>query len=1362
MSSLPRYFCAALAALMLNVLSSTVLAQQLSLVSTNAAGTASGNGSSTRPRASADGRYVVFTSLATNLTGISDTNNTWDVFVRDTVTGTTTLVSINAAGTASGNAGPYYYSNSGSYNPTISADGRFVAFDSYSSDLVANIDTNNTRDVFVRDLVAQTTTLVSINTTGTASANGDSSYPAINAEGRFVAFNSTATNLTSISDTAYSQDVFVRDLQTGTTSLVSVNSAGTASGNGSSGINYYSSELVAPSISNDGRFVAFLSGASNLTTISDTNNSTDAFVRDIVAGTTTLVSVNAAGTASGSLGSPYYSSYPNSVTISGDGRRAVFTSSQVDLVANDTNSSSDVFVRDLIAGTTSLVSLNAAGTASGNGSSSSVSITPDGRFVVFQSAANNLVANDQNSTTDIFVRDLVAQATTLVSVNAAGTRSGNNFSSNPAISADGRFVAFVSRADLISSGGSNYSYSNQVFVRDLAANITTQASYNSVGMVSGNSDSYAPVISADGRFVLFDSSASNLVASDFNSTSDVFAFTVNQNPPLTVSAGDAVVLENNSGTTNAVFTVRLSAASSQIVTVNYATGGGTATSGTDYQGVSGMLMFAPGETSQTIPVMVNGDLLDEADETFNLTLTSPDGALLGDAVSTALILDNDPLPVISIADVSVAEGDSGQVDAVFTLTLSAPSGRTVSVEYSTSNGTATSNSDYYQASYGTASFTAGATTATVRVIVRGDTLREGNETFFVNLTRPINATLSDNQVVGTIIDEATDTGLPALSIYDNSYSEGYQMSFTINMSAPVNQSVTVAYATADGTAMAGADYQPVSGTLTFAPGQTSQSIYVQTINDMAIEPNETFFVNLSNPTNATLADGQAVGTINNDDQAGEFRFSYPYGEYRVNESSGSATITVSRSSGSSGTVTVQYATSDGTATAGADYTAASGTLTFAEGVTQQSFTVPIIDDADLENSETIQLTLSNPTGGAVLGYFPTTTLTIVDNDASAGSVLISEFRFRGPTGTQDEFVELYNNTDVNITVGTTDGSSGWTLAALSESGAAASPRFTIPNGTVLPARSHYLAANKNNYGDSNQYSLGNYGGSGNAGENVSYQTFIAENSGIALFRTANQANFTIANRLDAVGFKDLTSEIADLYREGMGLTAATTLDVEHSYLRRLTNGRPQDTGDNEADFVLVSTTGEMFDGVQSVLGAPGPENLYSPIQRNAQVRATLVDPLQGAAHPNNRSRDSSAVSPNAPLGTLSIRRTYTNNTGKSITRLRFRIVDITTLNSPGYTPCSPGSTCSQADVRVLNSGDISLRRTDGNNITIRGLTLEQPPMQGKGGGLNSTLSAGTITTSTPLANGASISVQFLLGVQQGGNFRFLVNVEALP
>lgn len=350
-------------------------------------------------------------------------------------------------------------------------------------------------------------------------------------------------------------------------------------------------------------------------------------------------------------------------------------------------------------------------------------------------------------------------------------------------------------------------------------------------------------------------------------------------------------------------------------------------------------------------------------------------------------------------------------------------------------------------------------------------------------------------------------------------------------------------------------------------------------------------------------------------------------------------------------------------------------------------------------------------------------------------LIISEFRLRGGNGVDDEFIELYNNTDQNITVCTADGSNGWSL--VSSDGL---QRFVIPIDTIIPARAHYLATGTG-------YSLAAY-----AAADLIYPLEIPDNLGLALFKTSSPVNFTVANRLDAVGF---TSTTNTLYREGNGLGSLTTTNGQYSFVRKLLTGTSQDTADNAADFTFVSTNAANY-GVLSILGAPGPENSTSPIQRNAPLPATLLDPAVGAGVAPNRVRDTTAIGPNAAAGTLTMRRKITNSTGAYVTRLRVRIVDITTLNTPGYVPGG-----SQADMRALNSNDATVNLSNGTPVLVRGTTVETPPQQALAGGLNSSWGVFTFSLSQPLAPGASTNVQFVLGVQQTGTFRLFFNLEAL-
>jgi hypothetical protein len=334
-----------------------------------------------------------------------------------------------------------------------------------------------------------------------------------------------------------------------------------------------------------------------------------------------------------------------------------------------------------------------------------------------------------------------------------------------------------------------------------------------------------------------------------------------------LSINDVSAIEGNSGTTSFMFTVSLSNPGSQAITVNYATANGTATTAdNDYSLTSGTLTFNPGETSKPITVLVNRDTKFEPDETFFVNLFSPVNATIGDTQGQGTITNDDAVPSISISDVTANEGNSGPTSFTFTVSLSNASYQTVTVNYATADGTATTANNDYLSNSGTLIFAPGEASESIIVTVNGDMLNEPDETFFVDLSAPTNATIADNQGKGTITN---DDPLPTLSINDMRVTEGNSGTvnavFTVSLAPVSGQTVTVNYATADETATAGTDYQAISSTLIFNPGETSKTVNVPVIGDALNEGSETFFVNLSGATNATIADTQGVGTITNDD-----------------------------------------------------------------------------------------------------------------------------------------------------------------------------------------------------------------------------------------------------------------------------------------------------------------------------------------------------------------------------------------------------------------------------------------------------------------------------------------------------------------
>jgi VCBS repeat-containing protein len=363
----------------------------------------------------------------------------------------------------------------------------------------------------------------------------------------------------------------------------------------------------------------------------------------------------------------------------------------------------------------------------------------------------------------------------------------------------------------------------------------------------------------------------------------------------------------------------------------------------------------------------------------------------------------------------------------------------------------------------------------------------------------------------------------------------------------------------------------------------------------------------------------------------------------------------------------------------------------------------------------------------------------VHTAAASSDLIISEFRVRGPNGANDEFVELYNPSDSPVTVAAFDASGGWAVAA--SNGVI---RFTIPNGTVIPGRGHYLGVNSVGYSLASSPS----GNGTTATGDATYTTDIPDNAGIALFRTSNTANFTLANRSDAVGS---TSEANTLYKEGTGYSALTPFSIDYAFNRNEISGVPKDTDNNAADFLFEDTNGTSA-GAGQRLGSPAPQNLSSPVTDNALLPVTLLDPATSdKLAPNFVRVMTSDPANNSTFGTVSLRRTVTNNTGAAVTRLKFRVLKQTTFPSPSGI----------SDLRARTSTSVSV--TVGSTVhTVQGTTLEQPPSQPNGSGYNAALSVGVVSLGTPLADGASLDFQLLFGVQQQGSVEADINAEALP
>lgn len=458
-----------------------------------------------------------------------------------------------------------------------------------------------------------------------------------------------------------------------------------------------------------------------------------------------------------------------------------------------------------------------------------------------------------------------------------------------------------------------------------------------------------------------------------------------------LSVADASTTEGNSGTTTVTTTVSLSAPSGRSISVDFATADGTATfsPGGDYHSASGRLVFAPGDTTETITLTVVSDTVVEPDESFLVELFSAVNASIADARGAITILNDDsaqPPPSgatrISIDDARVTEGDSGTTQTSVTVSLSGPSSEFVTVDFATAPGTATFTGADYHRTGGRLAFAPGETSKSVLVTVVGDTAVEPDETFFIDLSAPSNATLTETRGTITIVnDDSTTTppppppsgSVPQLSIADLTVVEGdsdeTRVAAVVSLSQPSNSNVAVSFTTADGTArFADADFWQTTGRLVFAPGETSQTIIVTIVGDMLQEPHETFYVDLSAPTNATLGKSRSTITITNDDASAtpppSENPAISISDAVVQEGDGGTTVTtvwLTLSAASSSPVRVSLTTTDGTASFDdADYWRTSGAIVIEPGDISSPLELTINGDTLAEGVETFFVDLSDP------------------------------------------------------------------------------------------------------------------------------------------------------------------------------------------------------------------------------------------------------------------------------------------------------------------------------------------------------------------------------------------------------------------
>jgi len=820
------------------------------LVSPAFAAGESGDQHSFLPVTSADGRFIVFASQATNLVSFPTSGSCclpgygliWNVFMRDVQGGNTKLISINRAGTGSGNGS--------SGGASISADGRFVTFSSSSSDLVDNDTNGKGGDVFLRDTQTNTTSLISINRAGTGSGNGSSSGASISADGRFVTFSSSSSDLVDNDTNGNGQDVFIRDRQTGMTVLVSVNISGTGSLDGNS-----SGAVMTP----DGRFVAFL----NTPLASSDSN---VFLRDVQSGITKLVSINHAGTGGGN-GSSFFPS------ISADGRIVAFQSWATDLLAPSPASGNDLYVRNVSSEVTTQVSppvLEFPLVLDGMGGPA---LSADGRYLIFAYSYSLFDPRAGRVRRGNVAR--VDLTTGLLSIlpDSGMCNSGpalchvNTY--RPVVSADGRFAAFAQHSV-------GYFITEAVFLGDFVSLTTTNVA--SQGIISFNafpSLIIYPAISADGHSVAF-STKTKLAPEDTNFYMDVYRYDHDPDPTGqngVIQFGQSTFRASEGGGSVSVPVMRSAFGGTGATSVQFNTSDLTAHAGSDYVATAGTLTFNPGEDVKFITVPLLNDSVYEGTETFAISLSNPtDGYVLGSTNPTSTVFIHDSIkPSVTINDAVTTEGG----DAVFTVTLSQAPLQLFAVTVSITDGTATAGGDYDSTNDsffgGTLFFNPGQRTNTIIVHTLRDLTSEPDETFFVNLSPITNDyVIERGQGTGTIHNDNTPV-VEFVSAGANFFASESSGSAVITVSRTAGDPslpFSVNYATQDDTASERSDYIAALGRLDFAPGELSKTFTVLLNDDTFVENTEYVTITLSSPTNgAILGRSLAFLGISSDDSA---------------------------------------------------------------------------------------------------------------------------------------------------------------------------------------------------------------------------------------------------------------------------------------------------------------------------------------------------------------------------------------------------------------------------------------------------------------------------------------------------------------
>ncbi|BAY27535.1 hemolysin-type calcium-binding region [Calothrix sp. NIES-2100] len=866
-------------------------------VSVASDGTQSNNSSiSSTPKISANGNYIAFTSSANNLV-VNDTNSRQDIFVYDLTTKQTTRVSLASNGTQLFND---------SSNPSISADGSFVAFITYSS-YVSNGLLIASDDISIYNRTTAQTTRIN-NATDGSRANSRSFNPSISGDGNYITYTSAATNLV-LNDSNSADDIFVYNRNTGETTRVSIANDGTQA-NASSSL---------ASISADGRYIVFQSNASNLVA-NDINAQTDIFLYDRTTSNITRVSVASDGTEAN--GNNYGAS------ISADGGYIVYSSAASNLVANDNNNRSDVFVYDRTTKQTTRISIASNGTE-GDDSSFSPSISSDGRYITYISAATNLVANDSNFQSDVFVYDRNTQQTTRVNLAGNGTQA-NFSSSSPSISGDGRYVAFDSLANNLVLNDTNNG--RDIFVYDRSSTFNT-ISPNVVqgSWVDFDNDGDLDILSPlNTDLILYRNQGGNFTAvknfssasqgswADYDNDGDFDLLVIqnnqanlytNQNQTFNSSisldwtnqglwadydndgdqdmillgrsqAGTGTrLLQNNSGIFSEQSILPSLIVGTSAVTGDYDHDGWidlaiTGNSGTKiYLGsVNGFKEYI-NQISGNYATITQKDVDNDQDlDLFFSNGTGISQILRNDAFNrnTAPIAPINFQSIINNTSVTLQWGGATDDHT-----------RTAGLSYNLRVGTAAGQGDIFSNVVTINGQTIQLPTGNVG---QGVGLANGDRAWTLKGLAPgvyfwsvqaidgslVSSSFSSEQTFSIAAPPVQETPTPNITFALSSLSvtEGDSgetpLTVTVQLSQASTQTITVDYSvyqSASNTAVANEDFQPLVGQITFNPGQTTQTINLTILGDTLPEAGETLTIALQNPTNAQLVPNQDQATV---------------------------------------------------------------------------------------------------------------------------------------------------------------------------------------------------------------------------------------------------------------------------------------------------------------------------------------------------------------------------------------------------------------------------------------------------------------------------------------------------------------------